>query len=386
MNYQLMRPNNPINLIVRPYRDSDRQAWDDFVMNHPKSNVYHLSGWMNVIRRAYGKRPFYLVAVDEGHSAGVTSDPDRCTRLKGIFPLFHLKHVLFGNSLVSMPYFDIGGILANDASTERALLDEAFKLGQELRVDHIELRHTEPLSWLVDSPQATHSDCKLSAMSYTTRSHKVRMLLELPETADALMKSFKSKLRSQINKPMKEGLTTRVGGEELIDDFYRVFAINMRDLGSPVHSKSFIQEVLREFGESARIVLVHKEFTQVACSLMLGFKDILENPWASALRKYSRLAPNMLLYWCMLEYACNQSYRYFDFGRSSPDEGTYRFKKQWGALPRPLHWYYIPVNGSPDVREGEEKQAFEKAIKYWQKIPVQVTRILGPVIRKHISL
>jgi len=212
------------------------------------------------------------------------------------------------------------------------------------------------------------------------------MLLDLPESIETLMKSFKAKLRSQIKKPMKEGLRPKVGNLELLDDFYKVFSINMRDLGSPVHSKKLMQKVLQEFPENAKIVIVYKKNAPIASSLIIGFKDTLENPWASSLREYSRLAPNMLLYWTMLEYACDNGYAYFDFGRSSPDEGTYKFKEQWGSKPTPLHWHYISLDGKPIDEETSEKSQFGKAIQFWQKLPVSFTRIIGPPIRKHIGL
>ncbi len=62
------------------------------------------------------------------------------------------------------------------------------------------------------------------------------MLLRLPETSDELMAGFKAKLRSQVKKPIRDGLMSELGGLELLEDFYRIMAINMRDLGSPTHS------------------------------------------------------------------------------------------------------------------------------------------------------
>jgi len=185
---------------------------------------------------------------------------------------------------------------------------------------------------------------------------------------------------------MKEGLTSKIGGIELLNDFYKVFAINMRDLGSPVHSKRMLGNVLEEFPENSRIVIVYKEDQPIACSMVVGFKDILENPWASSLKEYSRLSPNMLLYWAMLEYACDNGFAYFDFGRSSPDEGTYKFKEQWGPKPMPLHWQYAILNGQPEDAGVTEKSKYLKAIGYWQKLPVWVTKIIGPRVRKHIGL
>jgi len=384
-----------MSIKIKTIEPTDASAWDGYVHINPRSTLYHLSGWKNIIEKTYGHKTYYLMAnkhnskLETRNSKQKNSYELDSNRVVGILPLVHLKHFLFGNSLISIPFFDLGGILADDNETEKALLSEAIKLAQELKAANIELRHIYPvkfsekdnLSWLTRNSQLS-----TRKIVFQTRSHKVRMLLNLSESSEILMKSFRAKLRSQIKKPSKEGLKSKIGGVELLDDFYKVFSINMRDLGSPVHSKKLMCNILEEFPRESKIVMVHKDDQPLACSLVIGFKDTLENPWASALREYSRLSPNMLLYWAMLEYACENGYAYFDFGRSSPDEGTYKFKEQWGAKPTPLHWHYISLEGGRNDPETSEKSRFDKAIQYWQKLPVSVTKIIGPMIRKHIGL
>jgi FemAB-related protein (PEP-CTERM system-associated) len=348
----------------------EQDAWDDYVASQTGANIYQRFGWKRVIEGAYGRKAFYLAAVREPGQHGGDQE------ITGVLPLVCLKHFLFGKSLISMPYFDMGGVLSDDVPTAKLLINEAIALGEKLEVDAVEIRQNEPAQYIDIQDD----------LAFRTQTNKARMLLELPETSDALMKSFKSKLRSQIRRPAKAGLTSRVGGLELLDDFYRVFTINMRDLGSPVHSKKFIENVLKEFAESSRIVTVYSDDAPVAASVVVGFRDILENPWASSLKQYSRMSPNMLLYWTMLEYACDNGYNWFDFGRSTPDEGTYKFKKQWGAKPELLHWHYIYLNGQPDNTDSSEKSKFDRAIRQWKKLPVSITRFMGPMIRKHIGL
>jgi len=212
------------------------------------------------------------------------------------------------------------------------------------------------------------------------------MLLNLPDSSEMLMKSFKSKLRSQIAKPLKEGLTSRIGGVELLEDFYEVFLVNMRDLGSPVHSADLMRHVLSEFAERSRILVIYKSLEPVASALVVGFDKVLRNPWASSLRKYASLSPNMLLYLRMLEYACDNGYQVFDFGRSTKGEGTYKFKEQWGAVAAPLYWHYISLDGKSLDPEKAGAAKFERAAHYWRKLPLVITRLIGPRIRKHISL
>jgi FemAB-related protein (PEP-CTERM system-associated) len=440
---------------IKPLQSTDIPAWDAYVHAHPQATLYHLSGWKNIIEKTYGHKTYYLMAIkntpqpptnssNSSNPMNSNNSMNPSNSVIGLLPLVHLKHFLFGNSLISIPFFDLGGILADNEEIEKILISEAINIAQKLRVNTIELRHTQPLSCLgqndisqsyLNNEQKvqTKSDnalntrepielgcsfrqrriefsqfsslqsvspmgrrretekAKKSSKSsrsclITTRSQKVRMLLHLPQSSEILMKSFKSKLRSQIKKPIKEGLYSKISGLESLEDFYNVFLINMRDLGSPVHSKKLIRNVFKEFPERAKIVIVYKDHQPVACSLIVGFADILENPWASALRKYSDLSPNMLLYWAMLKYACDKQFKYFDFGRSSPEEGTYKFKEQWGARRTPLYWHYISLDGQPLDEDASEKSRFEKAIHLWQKLPVPVTKILGPMIRKHIGL
>ncbi len=370
------------------YSDKINAAdWDGYVQSHSESGIYHLSGWQNAIKKTYGHQTYYLTARQSNKLTNSNSPKNQIT---GILSLIHLKSLIFGNSLISIPFFDSGGILADNEETEKALLVEAIKLAQKLKTETLELRHTQPLSSLYSNEfqDLNSSDSQLIShkWGFRTYSQKVRMLLELPETSDTLMKGFKSKLRSQIKKTIKNGLISMIGGKELIDDFYKVFLINMRDLGSPVHSKALMQNVFEEFDDRSKIVIIYKDNIPVAGSIFAGFKDTLQNPWSSSLRQYSRLAPNMLLYWTMLEYACDNGYKWFDFGRSSLEEGTYNFKKQWGAKPEPLHWYYVPINSKSSGLDVLEKTSFSTAIKYWQKLPAPLTRIVGPVIRKHIGL
>ena len=173
---------------------------------------------------------------------------------------------------------------------------------------------------------------------------------------------------------------------DLLDDFYKVFLINMRDLGSPVHSKELMRHVLEAFPERSRIFAVYHAGRPIAASLVIGFNGVLRNPWASSDRRYAAMSPNMLLYSRMLEYACDNGYQTFDFGRSTPGEGTYRFKEQWGAQPAPLHWYVISADGSATAAQESPSERFKLAARLWSKLPVPLTRVLGPRIRKHISL
>ena len=58
------------------------------------------------------------------------------------------------------------------------------------------------------------------------KAKKVTYYLSLPDDEEALMKQFKAKLRSQIRRPMKEGMTAKVFDKDGLDYFYTIFAVN----------------------------------------------------------------------------------------------------------------------------------------------------------------
>ncbi|MHB8534200.1 MAG: FemAB family XrtA/PEP-CTERM system-associated protein [Sulfuricaulis sp.] len=330
-------------------------GWDSFVLASEGAGAYHRFGWKTVFVKSFGHPCHYLAAVDDN---GVWH---------GILPLVHMRSRIFGNFLVSLPFVNYGGLICENEAAAALLLDEAEKIRHSCGATHVELRHVAR---------------RLEILA--TKQHKVTMILDLTGSADTLWKAFDPKLRNQIRKAQKSGLEFRRGHLELIDGFYEVFARNMRDLGTPVYSKQFFRNVLEAFPDTTAIIAVLHEGKIIAAGIASWFKGRIEVPWASSIKDYKALCPNHMLYWEAIRFAIERGFREFDFGRSTPNEGTYNFKKQWGALPVPLNWQYLmDAHGHmPELNPGNPK--YRAAIRVWQRLPVSVTKMLGPRIVRNI--
>jgi len=249
------------------------------------------------------------------------------------------KSWLFGNRLVSLPTFDTTGVVADDPEAQDLLIARALELASELGAELL-LRQLEPLD---AAPRARHCPTEAGGGSQVAAGRvgkdKVLIRVELPSDAGALWRSLKAKVRNQVRKPQKQGLSVDRGGEELLEDFYRVYSANMRDLGSPPHSRRFFRAVLEAFRDETTIYVVRLEGRTVGAGFTMANGDRLEIPWASSLRRYNPYCVNHLMYWHILEDACQAGYRWFHFGRSTEGSGQYRFKMQWRAEAVPLHWY-----------------------------------------------
>jgi FemAB-related protein (PEP-CTERM system-associated) len=311
--------------------------------------------WMLVLQRGLGHVP-YCLEVTDGEET------------RGFLPLAHVSSRLFGSFLVSLPFLNYGGAVADEEDSERLLIDRAVALAERLDVRHLELRHERAVGHPALGPRL---------------SGKVHMRLDLPATAGGLWDGLSAKVRNQVRKGMKQGLQVAWGGTELLPEFHRIFAHNMRDLGTPCFGRGLFRTILEQFPDRAEICVVRAGTRALASALLLHGRGITEVPSASSLRRYNHTNANMLLYWSLLERSAGLGQHIFDFGRSTRDGNTYRFKRQWGAAPTDAEWQYlVRVGDAADMRP--ENPRYQRRIQVWRRLPVWLTRIIGPPIVRGI--
>jgi FemAB-related protein (PEP-CTERM system-associated) len=341
----------PAVIAVSLAAEGDQAAWDAYVLAHPDAVGYHEWAWRGVFERAFGHTCFYLIA-------------RRGSDIAGILPLVEIRSFLFGRTMTSLPFLNFRRRAVDSADAAQALLDEAATLARDRKCRHVELRHI-----------AQHFD------QLPCKRHKVTMRLPL---ATGMWERLDRKARNQVRKAEKSELVATRGGKELLPEFYRVFARNMRDLGTPVYSQQFFAEVLAAFPDRTRLIVVRLKGEPVAAGFTYRTRDMIEIPWASSIRDFNTLCPNHLLYWHAIETAVADSATVFDFGRSTPDEGTYKFKEQWGAAPVELHWEYWLASGGALPDQSPKNPKFKLAIDSWKHMPLWLANLVGPRIVRGI--
>ena len=340
---------------VTRWTPEGKDRWLGLVNETHHANLAHAPEWFGAIQNAYGHTPVYLQVEDaDGQLA--------------VLPAFLLRSRIFGTVVASMPFLDGGGPCGTAGDLAQiavhSLIEEATRLG----AGSVELRSTVKI-----------------ALPVPALEDKVNLVLPLPRGAEELWRALDARVRNQVRKAERSGLSVEFGHQETLHAFYDVFAVNMRDLGSPVHARAFFAAIVDAFGDRARVGLVRKGPAVVGGLIALAFKDTLVVPWASSLRQYLALCPNVLLYWETLRAACRDGFARFDFGRSSRDSGTYRFKRQWGAQEVPLYYYQVPTRpgGGRSLSATDSRGALLVAL--WRRLPVGVTRWAGPPLRKYLT-
>jgi FemAB-related protein (PEP-CTERM system-associated) len=337
-------------MIVAPLDSASE--WDAFIRAHPAAEHVHQSAWSGVFERVFGHRSgLWLARTTDG-------------KIAGVLPVTFVRSLLFGRHAVSVPYLNYGGPIGTPAAI-LALVERAASDAVARGYASVELRARQRLPLPLE-PQ----------------SRKVTVVLDLPETVDALLKGFDAKLRSQVKRAAREGAQPAHGLEEL-DAFYAVFERHMRDLGTPVMPRSFFEDVARTFPESTWVSTVRFEGVPIAGAMGFRWRDEFEITWASSLVQYKRMSPNMLLYWGLLRRCVESGVRRFNFGRTTPGSGTHKFKLQWGGTVEPLHWYYPGSAGSRALPQKEQSH-FALAARVWRRLPLPLASALGPRIVRGI--
>jgi FemAB-related protein (PEP-CTERM system-associated) len=338
---------------VVPLRDDLQAEWEEYLEASPHATFAHELGWRNVVEKTYHHAPRYLVAM-EGDS------------VRGLLPLFLIASRLFGRFLTTAPYLSYGGLLASDPATACVLVDAARKLARTERARYVEIRGRQRVGHSLDLKD-----------KYCT------LLLPLGPDADTLWRQFEGRARKAVRKAVRSGLSV-VRGHHLVQAFADVASRHMRDLGTPFHRSDFYRNILSEFPNQSDILMARREGRYLGGLLLVTSKDTIFPLYGGGLKQYRMFSPMSLLIWETIRYGCERGFAGIDFGRSQWGSGTFLFKRQWAARPVPLFYEY---HLSPGVRMADmdpSNPAFRLPIAIWKRVPVPLTRALGPSIIRDI--
>jgi FemAB-related protein (PEP-CTERM system-associated) len=333
--------------------DAECAAWDQFVRAAPDATFFHLSGWRRIVERVCGHRAHYLYATRNG-------------AITGVLPLAEVKSRLFGHSLISTPFLVYGGVAATADDARSALEEHARKLAGELKVDYLELRNM-----------------KASTGDWGGKELYVTFRKRIETDDEANMKAVPRKQRAMIRKGIDAGLKSTVGRD--VDSFYDMYSTSLRNLGTPVLGRRFFAALLEEFGADVDILTVTSGGRPVSSVMSFYFRDEILPYYGGGTADARDLKANDFMYWELMRHAVARGATLYDFGRSKLGTGSFSFKKNWGFEPQKLEYQYHLVRAPqvPDLSPLNPK--YRAMIATWKRLPVQVTRVIGPLVARYLG-
>ena len=335
--------------------EAQEPAWDAFVQAHPQGTFFHRAAWRRVITRAFGHATHYVLAERDG-------------AVVGVLPLARVRTMLFGDSLISVPFCVNGGPLAADAEAFAALVAHAETVMREAGVPVLEFRFLHPPAegWLDPIIWPEKSD--------------LYVIFRKPITGDdeANLKAIPRKQRAMVRKGIGLGLTSEIDRDPA--RLHAIYAESVRNLGTPVFARRYFDILMAEFGDDIDIVTIMDGATPIASVLNFYFRDEVLPYYGGGIRAARDRYGNDFMYWEVMRRAAGRGFRLFDFGRSKTGTGAYAFKKNWGFEPAPLAYRFRLAPGAaiPDINPLNPK--YRLFIAAWKRLPIPVANLVGPHI------
>ena len=339
---------------IRLATEQDAPDWDCYVKQHELGTFFHLFGWNRVIDKSFNHPCFYVLAMDE-------------QQICGILPLVEVKSLLFGHALVSTPFCVYGGVIADSQQIQKQLEQFACQLAEKLQVDYLELRYKE-----------AQESSLLLKQAHTTFGWTI------PDNNDDILAKVKKKQRAVIRHAFKNNLSAEYHSD--IDCFYQIMSQSYRNLGTPIFSKKYFQNLMAEFADDVDVLVIKDEDNRPATAVMNFYFNEQVLPYYGGGNADSRKvkAADFMYYQVMCD-AVKKGYTWFDFGRSKNDSGPFKYKKNWGMDAQPLHYYYHLVKAKELPNLSPNNPKYKLFIAMWQKFPLLISQKVGPFLSKSLG-
>ena len=318
-----------------------------------------LDSWMSIAQRAY-RFPAHRLEIEQ--ESGVN----------GILSLMEIKHPLLGHYLVTAPFASYGGFAFSSVEARDMLLARARQLGEELGAEYVNVRfdagdETPPTGWVQDPIYVT-------------------FLMDLSPNPESLFPNFSSDHRNHIRKSLKKGFAIRFGRLDLLDDVYEGLAQSMRELGSPYHTKAYLQSMAQSLGDALEFVVLYGPKAKIAgAAVLITHGNVVTNLHANILRAYRADYAGEFLYWQVIERYCEKGFAVFDIGRSLIGSGNETFKMKWKPRKQLLAYWYALKPGAELPHINQKSPRFRFAIATWKRLPAFVVRRLGTFLIRGLA-
>ncbi|MEZ5964988.1 MAG: FemAB family PEP-CTERM system-associated protein [Planctomycetota bacterium] len=340
---------------VREVVPGEDARWDAWIRAHPEGSFFHLSGWRKVVEETFHHQPHYLVA-------------ERGRKWEGVFPMFFTRGPFLGSNLVSVPYAVYGGILSESDAAARSLRDYAERLGRRLRAGYVEMRH--------DAQR--FDDLPTSDLYVTFRK-------QVAGSGDDILATIPKRARAEVRRARdKFGLSFAESTD--LDEFYHLFQVNKRKLGSPPLPKRWFAALVDEFGRDVVLHIVRLPGgPSIAAVMSFRLGETLFAYYSGALHEHYKTGVNDFIYFKIMEWCALNGVRTFDFGRSRRDTGPANFKRNMGFEAEPLHYEYLLLaDGAalPRFHPGNPRLSLPRRV--WSAMPGFMTTRLGGPLSKYL--
>jgi FemAB-related protein (PEP-CTERM system-associated) len=199
---------------------------------------------------------------------------------------------------------------------------------------------------------------------------------------ESILNAIPRKTRASVRKSFKYGLSMHANEDP--GKFIDLYTRSLRRLGTPAFPAKHFRALLSNFGPMADVREVRLEDGKaVAAVLAFYFRDRILPFYGASDPAHNECQPNNYMYFDLMRWGRSNRYNCFDFGRSKKEgSGSYDFKAHWGMEICDLPYEMLLVRRKSLPNFSPNNPRFALLIRLWQKMPLWLTRAIGPFLIK----
>lgn len=333
------------------------QGWDELILNSSKYSIFHSSAWCKVLRDSYNYRPLYFVAREDD-------------RFQTVIPFMEVNSRLTGKRGVSLPFTDFGPIIIDKESDFSTCFDFIIDVANRNNWKYLEFRD--------DKIIPAHSPAQVEFYQH---------ILDLSSDGSEVFKKFRDSTKRNIKKAQKKEIVTSISkSREAMDNFCRLNTTTRKKHGLPPQPVKFFRNMFETIISKNQGFIVEAQYQNktIAAALYLIFGDKILYKYGASDSQYLNLRANNLVMWHAIEWASNNGFKSFDFGRTEVyNQGLIQFKNGWGCEPSLIKYYkYLLPSKVFVTGNGKQSHFYEKVFR---KTPEPFLKVFGNMIYKHMG-
>lgn len=173
-----------------------------------------------------------------------------------------------------------------------------------------------------------------------------------------------------------------------MEAFYDLHSRTRQRQGVPVQPLHYFQILYRRIiQQGIGFVLAYQTGKPIAGAVFLHYNKTLIYKYGASNPDYWHLRPNDLLFWNVIERACEQGFHWLDWGKTDVEnDGLRKFKSGWGSEEQPLFYSNFYLDKADHSTKGLRGGPVEKIMNGMiRKSPYWVSRAIGEVLYGHFG-
>ena len=281
--------------------ENEREKWNMLVENSPHGTIFHTWEWLKIVEKHVNMRLYPIIGM-------------RGSNIIGIYPLFlHrnfiLRAVFSPPPWVAVPY--LGPVILEYEKLKQDKRESVF-IAFQRKVDEFIREEMKAHYSLIKTAPGILDARPLKWNGYIVEPI-YNYVIDLRKGADSVFKNFKKKLRQNIKRAKRRGISVEEGSREELEWIYEAIVTRYEEQNRKISlSKGYLIDLFNTFHpQNMKIFVAKYNGKLISGAIKICYKNKLLS-WIGHAKAELRGIPNDLLQWEIIKWAVMHSLEYYE--------------------------------------------------------------------------